>query len=217
MTLPAGFQLAAARLYAHQAAIIRQLLEAGALAAFDDLDDYHDVAPFLDRMVPLSRAAQLEMGRLLEGYLAVVTEAEYSEVDIDLDETTGDAVRPDGMEHTWSVPFFKMWGALEAGAEFADALAGARDNLERTAQTDLSIAQAATMSALAERVPAVQGYRRVLAGDGCEFCVEASEETYGSDDLMPLHVGCQCSVAPIVGDEDPGETLNHEETEGEAA
>ena len=120
------------------------------------------------------------------------------------------------MAHTWSVPFFKMWGALGAGAEFADALADARSSIERTAQTDLSIAQAATMSRLAARVPAVQGYRRVLAGDGCEFCVEASEETYGSDDLMPLHAGCQCSVAPIVDDEDPGETLNHEETEGAA-
>ena len=217
MSLPPGSQLAAARLYADRAALIRRLLGERALAAFNDLDDYHEVDAFLDLILPLSLAAQRQLAGLLEGYLAAATEAEWDDVDVDLDETTGDAVRPEGMEHTWSVPFFAMWGALKAGMAFADALEGARSSIERTAQTDLSIAQAATMSALAARVPAVQGYRRVLAGDGCEFCVEASEETYGSDDLMPLHAGCQCSVAPIVGDEDPGETLNHEETEGEAA
>ncbi len=214
VTLPAGSQLAAARLYADRAAVIRRLLGASALAAFNELDDYHDVGPFLDRMVPTSLAAQQALAGLLEGYVAAATEAEWDDVDVDVEQTTGDAVRPEGMEHTWSVPFFKMWGALEAGAEFADALADARASIERTAQTDLSIAQAETMSRLAARVPAVSGYRRVLGGDGCAFCVEASEQTYGGEDLMPLHPGCHCSVAPIVDGEDPAATLNAEETEG---
>ena len=156
VTLPAGSQLAAARLYADRAAVIRRLLGASALAAFNELDDYHDVGPFLDRMVPTSLAAQQALAGLLEGYVAAATEAEWDDVDVDVEQTTGDAVRPEGMEHTWSVPFFKMWGALEAGAEFADALADARASIERTAQTDLSIAQAETMSRLAARVPAVE-------------------------------------------------------------
>ena len=58
VTLPAGSQLAAARLYAERAALIRRLLGASAVAIFNGLEDYHEVDAFLDRMVPPSQAAR---------------------------------------------------------------------------------------------------------------------------------------------------------------
>jgi hypothetical protein len=53
-------------------------------------------------------------------------------------------------------------------------------------------------------------YRRVLTGRSCMFCATASTQRYRGSDLMPLHGRCDCAVAPIFGDEDPGQVINHQ-------
>jgi hypothetical protein len=211
--LPRTAQLAAARAYAHRSALIRGMLEARVLEAFDDVDDYSDEGDFVARVVPQSLAAQRSLSRYLTRYVYAVTD-ERPEDDLDVDELTGEALQPEGMAHHWSIPFYSMWKSLGAGVVFAEALAAARSDVGRQATTDLAFAQAATMARLAADVDGVEGYRRVLAGDGCEFCVEAADEIYSSDDLMPIHVGCNCSVAPVVGHSDPGATMNDSTLEG---
>jgi hypothetical protein len=53
------------------------------------------------------------------------------------------------------------------------------------------------------------GYRRVLEGAySCGLCILASTQRYHKQDLMPVHPGCDCSVAPIIGTQDPGRTIN---------
>lgn len=56
-------------------------------------------------------------------------------------------------------------------------------------------------------------YRRVVhpefAKDGtCGLCIAASDRVYHRDDLMPIHARCHCTVAPVVGEADPGLSLN---------
>ena len=62
----------------------------------------------------------------------------------------------------------------------------------------------------AETGERVVGYRRVLTGASCAFCAAASTRRYRSEDLMPLHDHCDCDVAPIIGDRDPGNVINRD-------
>lgn len=69
-----------------------------------------------------------------------------------------------------------------------------------------------TFSKLAQRA-GVTGYRRVihpeLAKTGtCGLCIAASDQVYHVADLMPIHNNCNCTVAPIIGSQDPGSGLN---------
>lgn len=199
-------QLNAARGYAARSLQIRRLLGSAAVAAYDQIEDYSQIDAFLDQIVPLSLAAQKALATTLAGYLYSVTG--HRPEPFDLDAVTGDALREDGARHDWSIPSFTMWAALGAGVAFADALAQARHDIGLKAQTNLAMTQSAAMARLAESMDEVSGYRRVLSGDGCDFCVAASEQRYKSDDLMPLHTGCMCSVAPILGRTDPARQLN---------
>ena len=198
-------QLGAAQAYAQRAEVIRRTLGAAAVAAYERMDDVSAIDGFLDQMVPMSLAAQQALALSLLGYLSAVT---GERAVLDLDAVTGDAVRPEGMRHSWSIPFFTLYAALGAGVAFAEGYARARADVETQARTDLAFAQSATMSALGGDLEQVTGYRRVVAGAGCEFCAEASASRYRAGDLMPLHPGCVCSVAPILGSDDPGRRLN---------
>lgn len=206
--LPREAQLAAATVYAQRVAVLRRLLGATAVQAYDELSDYGqtELDAYLDRLVPLSLAAQKALATNLGGYLRAVSGDEEDEP-LDLDDVTGDAIREDGLRRHWSIPWFAMWGALGAGVALAEAVADTRALFRTQAEMDLALAQAATMARLAPQFGLV-GYRRVLVGDGCKFCTEASGQLYRASELMPLHAGCNCSVAPIFGAVDPATSLN---------
>lgn len=57
-------------------------------------------------------------------------------------------------------------------------------------------------------------YRRIVRPElsrtgTCGLCIVASDNTYKVRDLMPLHDRCKCVVLPIIGDNDPGSSLNN--------
>jgi hypothetical protein len=203
LVVPSQGQRLAARVYATQAAAVRRALGGAVDRYWDDIDwdeddEDDDIAEdFADEVAPISLAAQRSLVSTLGGYLSVVTRAPFRA--LNLDEVTGDALYPDeGLRDTWRIPVFSMWAALGAGVAFADAREEARRGAERQAQSDLAFAQAQGMARLTEGNPEVLGYQRVLAGDGCTFCVELADEVYGTGELMPLHPGCNCSVEPVL-------------------
>lgn len=56
-------------------------------------------------------------------------------------------------------------------------------------------------------------YRRVIhpersAGGTCGLCIAASTRVYHTDELMPLHGGCHCTVLPIENAADYGDLMN---------
>jgi hypothetical protein len=208
MIASAAAQLLAARAYGVRALAIRAGLQSATVGIFDALGDYSAVAPFVDQAVPLSVAAQRGLVSLLGGYLSTVT-GERTALDA-VASWVGDAARPDDMRDSWSVPFYSMWKALGEGAEFDQAAELARASIESNAATDLAFAQGHAMADLSEAVEGVVGYRRVLAGVGCDFCATAATQRYHTGDLMPIHPNCQCSVAPIIGTSDPGRVINAE-------
>jgi hypothetical protein len=65
-----------------------------------------------------------------------------------------------------------------------------------------------------ERAAGITGYRRIvhpeLARTGsCGLCIVASDNVYHTSQLLPIHGGCNCTVLPIVGALDPGNSLNN--------
>lgn len=60
----------------------------------------------------------------------------------------------------------------------------------------------------------ITGYRRVVhpelsEGGSCGLCIVASHMVYKKGELMPIHDRCKCTVAPIIGELDPGNSLNN--------
>jgi hypothetical protein len=103
--------------------------------------------------------------------------------------------------------------SLLGGDEQARRLALLR--LGQLMQADLMLAardaQQAQLSALG-----VERFRRVLrpelsAGGSCGLCAVASDRVYKVETLMPIHDGCNCVTLPIIGDDDPGHSLNRED------
>lgn len=99
---------------------------------------------------------------------------------------------------------------LGEGRTVTDALAGGLDLAQRNAAMDVQLANRAGEFAAMEADPKVVGYRRVPDGGACEFCLMASTQRYHLEVLMPLHHRCGCGTAPIVGDADPGQVVDHE-------
>lgn len=81
--------------------------------------------------------------------------------------------------------------------------------LRSVALTDVELAVThAARDRLAEE-PEVRFYRRVLTGaESCGLCIVASTQRYRKQDLLPIHPNCDCVVAPILGDQDPGRVIN---------
>jgi hypothetical protein len=195
MALPRPAQLVAVQAYVARTELIRRVLGATAVAAYEAMDpfDQADVDAFADRMVATSLAGQQAMVATLAAYVSAVSDEDEDDFDLDEleDDATGDDTVPDeGLERTWHIPFYKFWGDLGDGVDVDDAREGLVSGLGRTAQSLLSFSQAKAITAMA--VP----YQRVRAGEDCEFCNEAPDEVY-EEEPMPLHVGCRCSVMPV--------------------
>lgn|GEM_PF-6385186 len=59
----------------------------------------------------------------------------------------------------------------------------------------------------------VTGFRRVIhpelsRGGTCGLCIAASDRIYHVHELLPIHDHCNCTIAPVTEDHDPGAALN---------
>lgn len=77
------------------------------------------------------------------------------------------------------------------------------------------LAEQQTLSKVRAKDKRVIGYRRVIhpelsKGGVCGLCVAASDRKYNIEDLKPIHHRCNCGVAPITRNADPGHALNQD-------
>jgi hypothetical protein len=96
------------------------------------------------------------------------------------------------------------------GGNVDQALAAGRARATSTARTDVILANRGAVSAAKAGRPWVVGYRRVLTGKSCALCATASTQRYNIADLQPIHASCDCDVAEIYGNADPGQVINRE-------
>jgi hypothetical protein len=60
----------------------------------------------------------------------------------------------------------------------------------------------------------IRGWRRVIhpelsKGGTCGLCIAISDRVYGVKELRAVHDHCECTTLPIVGTQDPGNSLNN--------
>lgn len=136
---------------------------------------------------------------------------------------TSDTIEPIGLDSAaivyrggatladvYSRPVIVARAAIAAGASFQDAfrLGGAR--AAQLADTDPMLAARAAADDIMTKLPRVVGYRRLVDGNGCDYCLIASTQRYHVGDLMPIHPGCHCTTVPIMGMKDPGRIIDKE-------
>lgn len=115
------------------------------------------------------------------------------------------------IEQVYMRPFTEIRHQLDIGKTPDEAFRIGQQRLIKTAETDLQLAKTHASRDFAvklqERHPGtIVGFRRVLSSkpNHCALCILASTRRYHSFDLLPIHPGCGCGVALIIGDEDPG-------------
>lgn len=89
--------------------------------------------------------------------------------------------------------------------------------LRAIAQADMAAAEREEAQRIYESIPQVIGHRRIIhperakSGFSCGLCVVAATQFYSTNELMPLHDGCNCDSAPVTKASDPGLALNKDD------
>lgn len=168
-----------------------------------------EIDRYVARMVPVVRGAQVATSRLVAGYLSRMsledtgTRFPYS---IDPDEIAD--LRGVPAATVYARPGVDARTAVKEGKPLQEAMGLGQLRARMLAESDVALAQRASATRAMSADPRIVGYRRVLTGESCAFCATASVQRYRTDQLLPLHAHCDCSVAPIIGTEDPGQTIN---------
>lgn len=157
-------------------------------------------------------AAARQTDAYIAAYLAMALRRPARTVGVDPTAITGGAVR-NGVDPlaVYSRPSVSARSVLSKGGTVTAALAAGRLRALDLANTDVQLAnrQAARDSMTAD--DRVTGFERALDAGACELCANADDGTiYSTDELLPIHVGCGCDVAPVVNDHRVAPGLNQE-------
>ena len=196
--------------YLAATAALRSRLLAFTAVNFAGQGDYRDAAAdaFVAAMVPLVQASQQTMASLTSAYLAHLTSA-----------TAGGTTAPVGVPpellsnlrgvdpaQVYRRPYVQVWTDLSKGKSLDTAVAAGNRRAQSIVATDLQMARTKAAQAVMQNDKRVTGYRRVLVGaHSCALCVLASTRWYSRGDLLPIHPGCDCAIAPLVGGAQPDE------------
>lgn len=199
--------------YLAATAALRSRLLALTAVAFAGQGDYRDAAAdaFVAAMVPLVQASQQTMASLTSAYLAHLTSA-----------TAGGTTAPVGvppellsnlrgadLAQVYRRPYVQVWTDLSKGKPLDTAVAAGNRRAQSIVATDLQMARTKAAQVVMQNDKRVTGYRRVLVGaHSCGMCIVASSVRYHKSNLMPIHPGCDCAIAPILGHGDPGRTID---------
>jgi hypothetical protein len=211
----------AAALAAYQArtAVLRTQVEAYVRRLWSSLGSYRnaDMTRFVQQVLPFVAGAQQTMTALTVANLARQAEialgTAVKPAAVDVKKTTGSAARNGAaMAAVYGRPFHLVWRLLdelprEPGMVDQAIQAGA-DRAVDLALDDQQLAKQHTALEVLGQDDKVVGYRRVLEGPhSCGLCIVSATQRYHKEQLLAIHGGCDCSVAAIWGDSDPGQTI----------
>lgn len=209
---------AAAWLEAHAAAA-EQIEQAAAQAAkatwlgFEGWYSAAAVAAVAQQMAQQSLAGQDVMIGAAQQYVAGVV-AIVQNTPITIPRSTVRPVRngaPLDRVHSRPAKVYKR--AIAVGKTHEEAVALALGRAAQLQVTDLSLAERMAQQNLMRDV-GITTFRRVVRPElsetgSCGLCIAASDRIYTTAVLMPMHDRCKCKTMPIVGDVDPGNSLNN--------
>jgi hypothetical protein len=167
-----------------------------------------DAERFVARAVPAVQGAQQAMASLTAAYLgragAELTGNPVRMPHLTPGDFVGANVRQADPEVVYLRPFVQVWTDLSHGKSLDDAVASGGARLANIAATDVQLAKTHAAQDVLLDMDEVDGYRRVLNGTkNCGLCIVAATQRYHRGDLLPIHPGCDCTVAPLK----PGEAL----------
>jgi hypothetical protein len=206
-------QAAIAAAYLAASTELRVSLLDAVVDSFDRLDSWRDAdaEAFVAAAAPMVTGAQQAMAEMTDAYLAALLSDLLGEDVQPLGVELPDDLRGVDMLQVYLRPFVQLWNDLSKGSQLKAAIEAAKRRAEGLAATDLQLAKthASRMALVGREDERIVGYRRVLTGaENCAMCVLASTQRYHVKDLLPIHPACDCGTAPIVGDSDPGQTIN---------
>ncbi len=154
-----------------------------------------DVDRFVNLMTPRVLAGRAKVASLTDAYLAqMLNTAMAGSVDTS-------TLRGQTVSDVYRRPAATMYDKLSKGQSLTDAIAASTARLGNLIATDMQMAMVQQAATSLDG----NGFRRVLNGPGdCALCVIASTQRYHSGELLPIHPGCNCTVAPL----GPGEGVD---------
>lgn len=179
-----------------------------------------DIVRWSARVAPVLDAAQARMATMTSVQVAtveqLVTGKTVKPITIDPKTVTTEALRGVPASDVYRRPGVEVWTSLaeaDRQQQMQERMAAAIERGVRRAMniagTDLQLAKTHTAQRAMSGRDGVVGYRRLLTGsENCGLCVVASTQRYHVGELMPIHPGCECGVAPIIGNRDPGQVIN---------
>lgn len=178
--------------YVAQVKAVRARVEAFALARFG-AGEYRDadLERFVSVVVPVVLAGRKQVSALTDAYLSRKLGIR-SLGPIDTDSLRGVAAA-----EVYARPFVTVRTKLAEGLPFDAAKSAGAARLTDIALADMQLAKTHTTQAV-YRSAGVERYVRTLTGNvNCALCYVASTQTYSTDDLLPIHPGCDCGTAPV--------------------
>lgn len=124
--------------------------------------------------------------------------------------------RPVDPVQVWQRPAEQYRYALSEGKSEVEALDAAFQRASHIGKDNAQLTKRNASITQFRRSEKVIGYRRIihpeLSKSGvCGLCIVAADRIYGMEDLLPIHGGCNCSVAPVTKSNDPGLSLNRQD------
>lgn len=161
--------------------------------------DRADVPRFVELAAPISTAAQRQSIAVTNAYLARARGA--SAIGLDESRLLAGVRNGANPRDVYARPFVSTWGKLKQGAPHAAAVHAGGARAMAAAAFDVQAAMRDTLVAVGDEAQEIAGYERVANANACEYCQAVDGVRFRSDDPMPLHPNCGCSVEPIFGTE----------------
>lgn len=171
-----------------------------------------DAQAFAAQAAQLVAGGQRAVASLTDVYLATLLAdmvgGDVAPVGVDPGLVAG-GLRGVDPQQVYQRPFEQVWTELGKGKPLTEAVAAGERRARLLGETDLQLAKTHTAREVMSSREDIVAYRRVLNGAGnCGLCVISSTQRYHKRDLLPIHPGCDCGVAPVIGREDPGQVID---------
>jgi hypothetical protein len=206
---PVQIAIAATAVYAAlRASMVQQLL-----TLWYSLGSYgaETLQEFLELAIPLVEASREASVETTLSYMALQLESLGLDFGATPDLSNIDIRNGVSVEEVYGRPHKVVWTKLAQGVPFDLARDYGAERVRQLAETDLQLSHTNTSRRLLADRNDIVGFRRVPTGDyTCALCLIASTQRYRKFDLMPIHPGCDCRVAPIVSDEPTDQVLDRE-------
>lgn len=206
---PTQIAIAATAVYASlRASMVQQLLTLWYSLGSYGLDTLDE---FLELVIPLVEASREASVETTLSYMALQLESLGLDLGATPDLSDLNIRNGVSVEEVYGRPHKVVWTKLSEGVPFDLARDYGAERVRQLAETDLQLSHTNTSRRLLADRNDIVGFRRVPTGDyTCALCLIASTQRYRKFDLMPIHPGCDCRVAPIVSDEPTDQVIDRD-------